>query len=313
MSLSIKNEITILKLSTCINVLFAATGFIFALHSRSQSVFFDALYSFTASFFTLISAQVVRLVLKGDDRQYQFGYGAFEPLFIIIRSVFIICINLSLVYQAIQNIIRGGSEINIYSAGAYTLVSIIICSVVAVLLRIASRKIDSPVLRAEARSWMTDTLISTSVLTAFIGMRLLQNTHMAWLIPYIDPLITLIFICSVIPQFVKQFLYSMKELLTAAPPADVQAILDSLIAPFIRQEQFLGFKNYSAQRGRTLYIVIHVYLQKERKIRELDQIRKQMVKAIKQYNPFSDVDIVFTIDQSWIGESVPSVPDINIV
>ena len=183
----------------------------------------------------------------------------------------------------------------------------------AVLLRIASRKIDSPVLRAEARSWMTDTLISTSVLTAFIGMRLLQNTHMAWLIPYIDPLITLIFICSVIPQFVKQFLYSMRELLTAAPPADVQAILDSLIAPFIRQEQFLGFKNYSAQRGRTLYIVIHVYLQKERKIRELDQIRKQMVKAIKQYNPFSDVDIVFTIDQSWIGESVPSVPDINIV
>ena len=105
----------------------------------------------------------------------------------------------------------------------------------------------------------------------------------------------------------------MRELLTAAPPADVQAILDSLIAPFIRQEQFLGFKNYSAQRGRTLYIVIHVYLQKERKIRELDQIRKQMVKAIKQYNPFSDVDIVFTIDQSWIGESVPSVPDINIV
>ena len=35
MSLSIKNEITILKLSTCINVLFAAAGFIFILTGLS--------------------------------------------------------------------------------------------------------------------------------------------------------------------------------------------------------------------------------------------------------------------------------------
>lgn len=303
---SIKKEIAILKLSTIVNVSFALAGFGFALWSRSQSVFFDALYSFTASFFTLISARVVRLVLKEDDRHYQFGYGAFEPLFIIIRSLFIICIDLSLAYQAIRGIINGGNYIDLNAASFYTIASIIVCCVVAALLNRWARKLDSPVLRAEARSWLTDTLISASVFAAFIAMRLLERTQAAWFVPYVDPLITLVFICCVLPQFVQQLLYNMRELLTAAPPSDIQAELDAVIAPFIEREQFAGFKNYSAKRGRTLYIVTHVYLKTDRKVKELDQIRKQMVKAVKNYNSFSDVDIVFTLDPSWISLSVPS-------
>ena len=82
--------------------------------------------------------------------------------------------------------------------------------------------------------------------------------------------------------------------------------MDDIIRPLVEKHGFSGFKIYSVQRGRTLYILIHVYLAEERKIRELDKIRKEMICAIRKYNSFSDTDIIFTIDTTWIPLSVPS-------
>lgn len=294
------SEVGILKISTIINMFFAAAGFVFAILARSQSVLFDALYSFTSSFFTLISARIVHLVMKGDDRKYQFGYGAFEPLFIVIRSIFTICMNLVLGANALRAILTGGYTINITAAGAYTLLSIVSCLIFFISLKRAALRFDSPVLRAESKSWLNDTLISLSVLAAFIIMAVLSQTGFAFVIPYIDPAIAIIFICCMLPQFLKQLFDNMRELLTAAPPAEVQKELDAIIEPFISTYDFDDFRTYSAQRGRTLYTVVHIYMRREESMLELDRIRKLMVQEIRAYRRHSDIDIVFTLNPAWI-------------
>ncbi len=299
-------EISLLKKSTVISFIFALGGFFFALKSRSQSVFFDALFSFTAVFFTLISAKVVKLVLKGDDKKYHFGYGAFEPLFIVIRSIFIICMNLTLAANAIKTIIGGGNTISLSYAAFYTILSAIVSLGGGILLHRHARKMDSPTLFAESKSWFNDALLSFSVLFSFALIAVLKYTPLAGISVYMDSIITLFFIVLITPQFVKQLLFNMKELLIAAPSQDTQAELDQVIRPFVEEHGFSGFNIYSSQRGRSLYILIHVYLDKERKIRELDKIRKEMVCAVRKYNSFSDTDIIFTIDTDWIPLSVPS-------
>ncbi len=299
------SEISLIKFVTIVNFAFAVGGLFFAFVSKSQSVLFDALYSFTSSFFTLISARVVQLVKRGDDRQFQFGYGSFEPLFIVIRTMFILTMNCALAYAALKTLLGGGAVIGAESAALYTLISVCVCAAVSVVLRIAAKKTDSPVLSAEAKSWVNDTLLSVSVLAAFCCIFVLRRTRAAFVIPYIDSGMTLLFIVLLVPQFVRQLGDNIQELLTAAPPVDIQQELDAVIRPYIAAYDLAGFKTYSTKRGRTLYIVVHVYLKHDVPIKRVDVVRKAMIRDIRNYWHYSDTDIVFTLDKTWIPLSFP--------
>ncbi len=152
----------------------------------------------------------MRLVISGEDRDYQFGYGSFEPFFIVIRTVFILLMNVMMAFFAVRTILDGGNTVNVSVAILYTLLSIITCAVITGVLRRAARKNDSPVLAAEAKSWLNDTLLSSAVLAAFAGIILLRSTPLAFLIPYIDPAITLVFIAVMIPSLAIQFFVNMR-------------------------------------------------------------------------------------------------------
>jgi len=300
------SEIFLIKFVTVINLMFAVGGFYFAMISRSQSVLFDSIYSFTSSFFMLMSLYVVRLIKKGEDKNYHFGYGSFEPLFIVIQTMFILTMNFVLAYFAVKTLISGGAHIGVNAAMIYTAISVVVCALVYVVLKSASKKYGSPVLSAEAKSWLNDTMLSIAVLMAFLGIIFLSGTYLSFIVPYIDSGMTLLFILFLVPQFIKLLWSNILELLTSAPSVDIQKQLDTVIAPFIEKHDLAGFNAYSTKRGRTLYVVVHVYLNENRTVKTIDRIRKEMIRAIRKYWHYSDIDIVFTFDTTWIPLSSTS-------
>ena len=294
------SETFLIKFVTVINLMFAVGGFYFAMISRSQSVLFDSVYSFTSSFFMLMSLYVVRLIKKGEDENYHFGYGSFEPLFIVIQTMFILTMNFVLAYFAVRTLLSGGADIGVNAASTYTAISVIVCALVYIILKRASKKYASPVLSAEAKSWLNDTMLSIAVLTAFLGIIFLSETPLSFIVPYIDSGMTLLFILFLVPQFIRQLWTNILELLTSAPSVDIQKHLDAVIEPFIEKHDLAGFNAYSTKRGRTLYVVVHVYLNENRTVKTIDGIRKEMIRAIRKYWHYSDIDIVFTFDTTWI-------------
>lgn len=294
------SEIFLIKFVTVINLMFAVGGFYFAMISRSQSVLFDSIYSFTSSFFMLMSLYVVRLIKKGEDANYHFGYGSFEPLFIVIQTMFILTMNFVLAYFAVKTLLSGGAHIGVNAAMIYTGISVVVCALVYIVLKSASKKYGSPVLSAEAKSWLNDTMLSIAVLTAFLGIIFLSGTPLSFIVPYIDSGMTLLFILFLVPQFIRQLWTNILELLTSAPSVDIQKQLDAVIEPFIEKHNLAGFNAYSTKRGRTLYVVVHVYLNENRTVKTIDRIRKEMIRAIRKYWHYSDIDIVFTFDTTWI-------------
>ncbi len=294
------SEISLIKFVTVINLMFAVGGFYFALISRSQSVLFDSIYSFTSSFFMLMSLYVVKLIKKGEDENYHFGYGSFESLFIVIQTMFILTMNFVLAYFAVKTLLSGGAYIGVDAATMYTAISVVVCALVYVILRSAAKRHVSPVLSAEAKSWLNDTMLSIAVLLAFLGIILLPETRFAFIVPYIDSGMTLLFILFLVPQFIRQLWDNILELLNSAPPANIQQELDTVINPFIGKHNLAGFNAYSTKRGRTLYVVVHVYLNKNRTVKTIDKVRKEMIRAIRKYWHYSEIDIIFTYDTTWI-------------
>ncbi|MFA7057882.1 MAG: cation diffusion facilitator family transporter [Candidatus Cloacimonadales bacterium] len=296
-------EMKIIKYSTVFNFSFGLVGIFFAILTSSRSIMFDGLYSFVLSFFTLASARVVRLITKGQTVNYQFGYGAFEPMLIIIRSIFLFGMYVVLGYDAISALFSGGYPIGTYFALIYAVISTVACFLIWIMLRNAARRNTSPVLKAEAYGWFLDTILSAAVLLAFLFMLVLKHLGAHSYLPYIDPFITLSLVLFMLPSLLNMFLDNFRDLVSAAPSLEVQEELRTIMDGFQEKYGFVKFENYSEKRGRSLYLISHVYLDHEMPIKTLDRIRKEMVRAIKRWWFYSDIDILFTINPDWIRMS----------
>lgn len=296
-------EIKLIRLSTIFNFCFGLIGIIFAILTHSRSILFDGLYSFVLSFFTLISARVVRLITEGQTVKYQFGYGAYEPLLIIIRSIFLFGMYSVLGYEVIISIIKGGYSIGTYFALIYAVISTGACFAIWIMLRKTARRNTSPVLKAEAYGWFLDTILSGAVLVAFLVIIILNYFGATTYVLYIDPIITLCLVLLMIPSLFNMFLTNFRDLVSAAPSLKIQEELRTIMDTFQEKYAFANIENFSEKRGRSLYLISHVYLEKEIPFKTLDKIRKEMVRAIKRWWFYSDIDILFTLNPAWIEMS----------
>lgn len=294
------DEIRVLRLSTVVNFCFGIVGVAFAVLSRSRSILFDGLYAFVVSFFTIISARVVRLVKRGDSRDFQFGYGAFEPLFIVVRVLSMFFMYLTLGIDAVRTMLRGGNQVELPLAIVYAAFSAAASLAFWLALRVSARRINSPVLIAEARGWLNDILLYLSVLAAFGIAWLLGGTRLAFLVDYADSSITLAIIACMLPSLVKLFFANLRDLVAAAPSQEIQDQLAAIIEGYRPECAFSGFRTYTEKRGRNLYLLVYVVLTREMPVRDLDRLRKRMIRDIRKWWHYSDCDILFTMDPSWI-------------
>ncbi|NLE15197.1 MAG: cation transporter [Spirochaetales bacterium] len=76
-----------LRFTTVVCLLFGFLGVVASQLASSRSLLLDGLYSLIQSLFILGSGQVVTLLFKRDNDQFPFGFAAFEPFFLVMRSL----------------------------------------------------------------------------------------------------------------------------------------------------------------------------------------------------------------------------------
>ncbi len=298
-----QKELRILRGTTIVCFLFGVLGVMFAFMADSKSMLLDGMYSFIQSLFILSSSFVLKIALKKDDEKYQFGYGAFEPFFIALRTVALLTMNFILGSSALTALFSGGYRTEANLGMIFTGLSIVGCAIVWKILYTNARKMGSPLLFAEARSWINDTLLSVAVLLSFAIMAILDRTGHPEIAAYIDPLITIAFVISLCFPLFKMLFNSIRELLSAAPPESVQEELDAILEKYKSKYDFKSYMAYSSKQGRVLLSTIHIFLKREEKIAVLDKIRKEIMKEIQKSWTYVDTDIVFSIDPEWLKYS----------
>lgn len=302
-------ELTYIKAVNAVCFAFGVLGVSLALIADSSSMLFDGMYSLIQSIFILISGFVVRLIGRQDDERFHFGYSAFEPFYIMIRTIVLFSMNASLGIKAFRSIITGGYLVDAGIVLFFTALSAVVCSFICAFLYRKARELDSPMLATEARSWLNDTLLSVAVLVSFSVIAILDHLGIEKAMYYIDPVVTVLFAIFLIPGVSKQLWQAVKDLLDAAPPAEEIERLESIVRAFSKDYSFKDWKIYSSRRGRMIYSTIHIVLSDELPLHKVDGIRKDMLKAIRSSWAWSDTDIVFCVDSSWMEYAVPAVAE----
>lgn len=284
---------------------FGVLGLVVSIVANSNSMLLDGLYSLIQSMFIIGSGRVVTLLFKEDDERFPFGYGAFEPFFLVLRSLVLLTMVLTIGSMAALAMTRGGYTISVSIAFPVSLFSLVVCFVVWLALARKAKKLSSPTLRSESKAWLLDTLLSLASVIAIGMIEVVRQTRFAYLSSYIDPALTVLFLACLSPVLVKDLIVYSRELLGAAPTNSVQNSLEKIANRFVRTHGFRKAEVYALKRGRTLMVVIYVYLAKEQPVKQLDAIRLQMVKAMYSYSNFCDTDIVFTLDDRWVEYQTP--------
>lgn len=298
-------ELILLRAVNVVCLAFGILSIVASMLASSKSLLLDGMYSLIQSVFILISGRVVTLLFTKDNDTYQFGYRAFEPFFIVIRSAVMLFMILGIGGAAVVSLCTGGNSIDVSIALRVSIISLVGCIAVWSILFFQAKRLQSPVLKTESRSWFVDSIISFAAVLSMVLIHLFNEAGYVKASDYVDPIMTILFTLGLSPLLLSTLVTSARELLGAAPPKSVQKKLEQIVKSYVKKENFLKSEVFANQQGRSLAVTIYIYLKEERKVSEIDAIRAEMLQKLRSYSSWCEADIIFTLDDRWVQLSLP--------
>jgi predicted Co/Zn/Cd cation transporter (cation efflux family) len=284
------------------NLVIGLVGIFFAVFSRSQAIMLDALFNLTYFATGLFTLKVAKMVLLGDDERYPIGYAFFEPLINGLKGVLVLGVSIVALVGAVQALFTGGRAIAAGSAVVYGVFAATACWSLAVATRRGAKRTGSPLVLADAENWLVNGAISSAVLLAFVGILLIKNSPLEYIVPYIDPALVLIVVLISISVPVRMAWQALMDLLNRPPSTEIVQQVDNILkkckAELLIQSLFVRV----IQPGRTRMVMAHGVLPtdfQDKGLPSLDAVRAETLKELKTAHLATVLDMVFTADPVW--------------
>ena len=299
-------EIRAFRISACGFLIISILGFVFALLAHSQAIMLDGVYALVSVVMTVLAARVARLVERPASERFHFGYAHFEPLLNLVRGLLIFAICAYALIATVEVLVRGGREIHAEVAIFYTALSAVWSVGVFLYQRRLARRLGSPALAVDARTWLVDAVLYVGETGAFVVYLLLLPTALAPLLVYADPIFVLIVVGFLMKVPITTIREALREVLHRAPPAEVQHEVRQRVAAALAGLPVRKTHARMAEVGRFLFVLIHLVVDEgfgARPISELDQLRRQVEQSLRAVHDRVVLDVVFTADEYWATDS----------
>jgi cation diffusion facilitator family transporter len=289
----------LLMISVWASVGFAVLSSVWGVLSGSSMIVFDGLYSFVSIGLSLLAVMALRAARRGPDASYPWGREVWEPLVVIVKALALAALCGYAVIGGVGDLLAGGREVATGWALAYGVVSTAGGVAVTLLLR---RDPGSDLVRAEAAEWLGDTLLSGGVLAGFaLAVGLVATGH-ADQARYVDPAMVVLVSTAFLVVPARLVAGGMREILTMAPPAAVQAQLQACVDAV--GEQFGLPESYvraSKVGGRLDVEVDFVVGEKSavRTVHDCDVVRQALHDRLSTLGYDRSVVVAFTADRRW--------------
>ncbi|RQD72553.1 MAG: cation diffusion facilitator family transporter [Tindallia sp. MSAO_Bac2] len=294
-----------IKFSIAGTLIFAVTGILWGMMTNSRMILLDGLYSSTLIGMSLLSLWVVHFVERdnqSETKRFPFGKSVAEAAIIFLKSLVVLGLVVTAVVFAIQDLLSGGRIVKINYTLAYVSFSALFCLAVYFVLREKGKNYESDLLKLEALEWKNDGLISLGSTLGFILAKLIGNTSVTWLIPYVDPLLVLVISAFLVKSPLKSMLSGLRELMRMAPEEKMQRKMEKMVSEI--REKYRIQQSYCrvSKVGSALFIEIDFITDPEARIKTIkdtDRVREEIFQKIREmpYDPWLTVS--FTEDEKW--------------
>jgi cation diffusion facilitator family transporter len=291
-----------LRLSTVGYLLMGALGIGFFLVTRSEAILLDGVYSLVSFGASLMASRVARLVREPGSETFHFGYAHFEPLLNTLRSFLIVGLSAFAFVSAIDALLHGGRPISAGLAMVYGISAAVLCLLMAWNQRRLAKKVGSPLLDVDARTWFVDGIISAGAAAAFITAFAFEKLELHDLLPYVDPTLVVLLVLVMAKVPLQALWENLREVLQVAPPAEDQEAVRTAIEGALTNLPTREIQVRMVKVGRTFYVLTHVILPEDWRPAStgaLDAIRCRIATSLADVDLQLLTDTVFTADEHW--------------
>jgi cation diffusion facilitator family transporter len=290
-----------LKFSIALTVLLGVLGVVSGLTTGSQAIIFDGMYSFVDVVPTVVSLVVVKLIARGSSDRFQYGYWHLEPLVAVLRDSILVVACIYAGIDAVNSLSRGGQDVAYGLAALWAGVLCLVGLAMTLFLNQRAKKLQSPMLKLDARSWLVSTVLSLALLIGFAFATALAGTSLQRWIPYLDAIALLSMALIMLPMPLFGLWRSFRDVLQVAPD-ELDHQVHSVMNGVVKEGGFLEFSSYVAKVGRARFIEIHVLVSPDSRIdtAKIDAIRRDIAKRLNAVWPNFWLTIDFTADRAWL-------------
>ena len=204
-----------------VNVLLSAGKIAAGVFGRSAAMLADGVHSLSDLLSDVVVLVFVRVSSRGRDRDHEYGHGKFETLATLIVSLILIVVAAQMMVsglKSIMEVLHGGVIPRPgYVALVAAVVSILSKEILYRYTVYVGKSVDSPAVMANAWHHRSDAFSSIGSLTGIAGAIFLGDR---WVI--LDPLVCCCISIAILVVAVKMAGPSLKELMDASLPEDVE-------------------------------------------------------------------------------------------
>lgn len=204
-----------------VNVLLSAGKIAAGVFGRSAAMLADGVHSLSDLLSDVVVLVFVRVSSRGRDRDHEYGHGKFETLATLIVSLILIVVAAQMMVsglKSIMDVLHGGVIPRPgYVALVAAVVSILSKEILYRYTVHVGKSVDSPAVMANAWHHRSDAFSSIGSLTGIAGAIFLGDR---WVI--LDPLVCCCISIAILVVAVKMAGPSLKELMDASLPEDVE-------------------------------------------------------------------------------------------
>lgn len=307
---SLDDERGVLKLAIGATLFIALFGIIFGLLSGSFAIMFDGVYSLVDASMGLLALLVVNLITSYStsaplsrrlQERFTMGFWHLEPMVLGLNGLLLIGVAVYALLNAVGSLLDGGRDLEFGFAIVYTVITIITCTMIAVIASRANRTIGSDFIRLDIRAWIMSAGITAALLIAFCIGYAVQGTTWEWISPFIDPVVLTVVCLVIIPLPIPAVKQALSDTLLITP-YDLKRHVDDVADAIVKKYGFESFRTYIARVGRARQIEIYFIVPQETPAQDIaywDAIRNEVGDAIGDDSPDRWLTIAFTGDPEW--------------
>ncbi|MBM6593382.1 cation diffusion facilitator family transporter [Microvirga pudoricolor] len=295
-------EQKILKTSIVFTLLSSLASISLGLFISSKAIVFDGFYEIIDAGMTGVALLAARLIARGDDSRFQYGYWHLEPMLAGLNGLILTFACLYAFVDALNGLIVGGRQVQFQAGAIYSAASGVLSLGLFVYIRRKGRSLGSQLLDLDARAWFMGAVLSLGLCVSFMIGGALSGTEARVYAPYVDSIILLVVALGLLPFPLLTVWRCGKEILQIAPPEldrHVRAVAEAVA----QRHGFSDFSSHVMRSGRQQFIEIGLVAPSgdvRRSFEELDAIRAEIADAMGGLSPGYWLTVDFTADKRWV-------------
>ncbi len=275
----------------------------FGLWIQSDVVILNGIFTMISLMGSWLNLTASKLITRPADDRFQYGYWHVEPIVHCVNGLMMALICVYSLIVGIEGIRSGGTIVDAVMVIWFSAVTAILCGAFGLYELMMGRKLDSQLLRNDAREWLMDFGFSLVTLVGFAGLFMLPPAWQKVWVYYADSVMVVVMSLLLLPFPLQVLRDNMREVLRITNTQEGLVVrVNEAMEEIDKDHTILDYSTHIVKMGRTYFVEVNILVTPEfslQSVAQQDSLREVIWKACDKPLEELWLSVCITQDERW--------------